>query len=731
MLRLDDVLERVREPKKEAGEWLAFCPCHRDGEKHGRRSLAIREKPGGGVLFHCFSGCEYSAIVAALGLGGNGSKPEKPKKEIVATYPYHDADGTLLAEIVRYTPKSFAIRRPDGHGGWTWNRDGLPALLYRLPEMLEAACDARTVLVVEGERAADAAANVGLVAVSNAFGAGKWTEAHAALFPSGTVVGILPDNDEPGRAHAQTVARTLTAHGCDARIVTLPGLPEKGDICEYLAAGGTRDDVLVMVDRAPTWRPPAEAATKIEEKPEADEDLAYTDMGNAARFARDHGDRIAHCAALGGWLVWDGRRWRRDALGHAHECAKKTARTMLKEAVAIEDDKERRAAVSAAMSCQNAAKLRAMLQLAETDPRIAAEESAFDTRLDLLNVENGMIHLQTGELLPHDPAVRCTQLAPVRYDPSAKAPVFAAFIDRIFQHNADLIAYVQKALGYSILGTPRLRALFICYGSGANGKSTLMNAMADTLGDYANDTPTEALLRKRNGTEATNDIARLRGARFVAADESDPGRKLDVGKIKRLTGGESVPVRFLYQEFFSFTPRFTLWLSTNYRPEVPPEDDAIWDRLKLIPFLERIPEEEWDLDLRDKLRAEAPAILAWLVRGALAFRAEGLAATATVARATGQYRKDNDQIGAFLEERTVKLDGARIGKGELYNAYLEWAEAAGEEPETQKAFGLRVARDFTADRCRDDKKKLKRVWLGITWCVTRDACDATADDFSR
>jgi len=276
MITLQEILERVREPKKESGEWLAYCPCHRDGEKHGRRSLAIREKPGGGVLLHCFSGCDYSAIVAALGLGGNGGapatgKPEKKKREIVATYPYHDADGTLLAEIVRFHPKSFAIRRPDGRGSWVWNQDGLPALLYRLSEMLESANDGRTVLVVEGEKAANAAAGVGLVAVTNAFGASSkkkktWTDAHAALFPSGTVVGILPDNDEPGRAHAQTVARTLTARGCDARIVELPGLPEKGDICEYLEGGGTRDDVLVMVDKAATWRPPAEAEAEHEEK---------------------------------------------------------------------------------------------------------------------------------------------------------------------------------------------------------------------------------------------------------------------------------------------------------------------------------------------------------------------------------------------------------------------------------------------------------------------------------
>ena len=268
MVTLQQVLERVREPKREGAGYVAFCPAHRDGEKNRRRSLSIVERDGK-LLVHCFAGCSFDSVMAALGLGGNGStpkKPEKPEKKIVAQYDYTDADGQLIAQIVRYAPKNFVIRRPDGRGGWIWNGDELPPLLYHLREMLESANDGRTVLVVEGEKAADAAANVGLVAVTSAFGAGKWTPEHAAYFPEGTTVGILPDNDGPGRAHAELVARTLTARGCDARIVELPGLPEKGDICEYLEAGGTRDDVLMMVDKAATWKPTELDAEREEKK---------------------------------------------------------------------------------------------------------------------------------------------------------------------------------------------------------------------------------------------------------------------------------------------------------------------------------------------------------------------------------------------------------------------------------------------------------------------------------
>jgi len=723
-LEIREVLSRLAQVKPGGDrQWTALCPAHDDKQ----RSLSVREADDGRVLLFCHAGCSFATITAALGL--NGSKaptPAKPEREIVARYAYRDETGKLVYEVLRYSPKGFSQRRPMGDG-WEWNLRGVRPLPYRLPELRDALARGERIYVPEGEKDCDRLAALGLCSTCNSSGAGKWRDAHAEHFPAGADVVVLPDADEPGRKHADAVARSLHARGCVVRILQLPGLAEKQDVSDWISAGGDAEQLAALADAAPIWTPGAMAAKPAAENDLADdEEPANSDLGNSTRFVRAYAEKVKFCKALGGWLVWDGKRWRRDALGRVLEFAKRTVREMLKEAIAIDDDKERRAAITAALSTQSAAKLRAMIELSASDPKVAAEESEFDTHIDLLNVANGMIDLASGELRPHDPRAMCTQLANVKYDPTATAPTFTAFLDRIFQGNAKLVAYVQKALGYSLKGNPRERLFFVAFGCGANGKSSLMNVMADVCGDYASETPTETLLRKRHGDQSSNDLARLRGARFVAADESDPGRKLDVAKMKRVTGGERIAARFLFQEFFSFAPRFVLWISTNFLPDVPGDDEAAWDRLRCIPFLERIPEDERDLNLREKLRGEASGILAWLVKGAIMYNTDGLKTPEAVLRATGKYRSECDPVARFLAEQTSRTEGARVGKGELYAAYAQWAEGCGEEPATKKTFGQRVSKEFEGGR-----KGSQRWWDGLTLKVTHDTCDACADDFSR
>lgn len=252
---VQDVLSRVRDPKPAGqGKWLAFCPCHNDGAKQGRRSLSIAEGKDGKPLLHCFAGCEYKDIIGALGLDKPAARRER---EIVAAYDYRDAGGKLVFQVVRFAPKDFRQRRPDGKGGWIWKVRGVEALLYRLSELLAALERSETVFIVEGEKDADNLAALGLAATCNAGGAGKWTEAHAKHFPPGARVVILSDNDTPGRKHAEQVARTLAARGCRVKVVDLPGLPPKGDVSDWLAAGGTRDKLLALAEAAPEWAPDA------------------------------------------------------------------------------------------------------------------------------------------------------------------------------------------------------------------------------------------------------------------------------------------------------------------------------------------------------------------------------------------------------------------------------------------------------------------------------------------
>lgn len=265
-MTLAEILSLLRDPKPHGGGHMAFCPAHDDGATSGRRSLSVTEKDGK-ILLHCFAGCRSEDIVKELGLTmGDLFSEEKPgrKKEIVAKYDYLDAAGALVFQVVRQEPgdhgasKTFKQRRPDGRGCWIWDMKGISPFPYRLPELLAALERGETVFVAEGEKDADRLATLGLVATANHGGAGKWTKVHSEYFPAGAEVVVLPDNDDPGREHARKAAGQLTARGCRVRVLELPGLPPKGDLSDWLNAGGTKEELLRLAAATREWRPDPE-----------------------------------------------------------------------------------------------------------------------------------------------------------------------------------------------------------------------------------------------------------------------------------------------------------------------------------------------------------------------------------------------------------------------------------------------------------------------------------------
>jgi putative DNA primase/helicase len=334
-------------------------------------------------------------------------------------------------------------------------------------------------------------------------------------------------------------------------------------------------------------------------------------------------------------------------------------------------------------------RLAAAVALAAVDARIVASVDAFDRDPWLLNVANGTLELRTGDLRPHRREDLLSKLAPVEFDRAAEAPTWMRFLDRIFNSDQELIAFVQRALGYSLTGLTIEQVLFLLHGSGANGKSTLLETFRRLLGDYAQQAPAETFLEQRAGG-IRSDLARLPGARLVSAVETGEGRRLDEALVKQLTGGDTIAARRLYREFFEFRPVFKLWIATNHLPEVRGADEAIWRRIRLVPFNVTIPESERDSRLDEKLAREASGILRWLVDGCQAWRQQGLGVTECVAAATAGYRSTMDVLGCFIEERCVQRPDATVKTSELYTLYTYWADAHGEEKLTQKAFGLRL-----------------------------------------
>lgn len=265
-MKLAEILPLLKGVKPDKNGYFVFCPAHADGKKIGRQSLHVSEKDGK-ILLHCYASCQTEDVVAKLGLtmknlfAEDKPRQETQKKELTATYNYTDPAGDILYQVLKFREpngkKTFQQRRPDPDkpGGWLWNMQGVDPLPYRLPELLVALKRNATIFIPEGEKDCDSLAKIGLTATSNHGGAGKWKEVHSRYFPTGAEVVILPDNDDPGRQHAEKVARSLTARDCQVKVLELPDLPEKGDVSDWLISGGTREKLLTLAEQAAEWDP--------------------------------------------------------------------------------------------------------------------------------------------------------------------------------------------------------------------------------------------------------------------------------------------------------------------------------------------------------------------------------------------------------------------------------------------------------------------------------------------
>jgi putative DNA primase/helicase len=374
----------------------------------------------------------------------------------------------------------------------------------------------------------------------------------------------------------------------------------------------------------------------------------------------------------------------------------------------MQDDDKRRSFGQHITRSESHSRIMDMIGLAKSEPEIPVRPQQLDADPWVLNLANGTLDLRTGQLREHRREDLITKLAPVAYDPAAPCPRWEAFLSRIFAGDAELIRFVQKAVGYSLTGSTQEQCFFILYGAGANGKSTLIQTISALLKDYAKQTPTETLLvQRRDGVR--NDLARLQGARFVYASEAEGGRKLAEALIKQLTGGDTITARYLYQEHFEFLPAFKIWLAVNHKPGVQGTDHAIWRRMRLLPFTITIPEAEQDKRLTEKLQAELPGILRWAVEGCLLWQQEGLEPPLAVKRATGDYRAEMDVIAAFLQDCCVVGPERRVLAGDLYAEYTSWCRQMGETPVSQKA----LASALRERGCTPGRQSSERFWCGI------------------
>ena len=695
--------------KGNNGQYTALCPAHDD--KNNSLSIKITNDR---VLLHCHAGCSTESIMSALGLPMTAlfteEKPQKPKikkqKVNTITYEYKTADGSIAYRKQRYEfsdgSKSFAFYTPNGEKG----RGG-----KSYPYNLSAVLSAEIIYFCEGEKCVDAITKTGRVATSLDAGANSiWKKEYNTYFENKTVI-ILPDNDDPGMLYANKIASELPG----SKIIKLPDLQKGGDIYYWLQMG----HVIEELDELPAVEPELpEPETIIQaenipgfipinpfESAESRKRYGLNQVGLGNIFADCFKNLCRFCPETKNWFIYNGRVWREDTGGMVSSQFAKSLIYYLFDCRKFINDEERRDAWLKYVTKNLDRKLRdIMLKDASSVHYISIKE--FDKDPNLLNVENGTIDLRTFTLRPHNPDDFLSKIANVTFDENARCDRWERFITEIMQDDSDKAQFVQKALGYSLTGDTSEECFFIFYGSTTrNGKGTTAETILHIMGDYGRTAQPETIAQKQtsNGGAPSEDVARLKGARFVNMSEPDKGLRLNSALVKSMTGGDTITARFLHQNSFEFKPEYKLFINTNHLPRVT--DDSIFasGRVKLIPFERHFPENEQDKNLKAFFRQpqNRTGILNWLLTGLQLLKAEGLKQPQSVLNATAQYREDSDIIGQFISECLVEKPDNNTLLKNVHTVYEIWCKDNG--------YGILNSHNLSAELKRKGKKVERRT----------------------
>jgi putative DNA primase/helicase len=426
--------------------------------------------------------------------------------------------------------------------------------------------------------------------------------------------------------------------------------------------------------------------------PNAEDAIALT-------FAERHAHELRYVAAWGRWLAFDGTRWQFDDTLHAFD----RARAICRE-VALDIDKP-------STTIASAKTVAAVERLAKADRRLAATVAQWDSDGWLITDESSTIDLRTGIGRAPDPLDYITKKTACPCAPAgSKHPLWSKFLARITNGDVELQRFLQRYVGYCCTGFTSEHVFVFAYGTGANGKSTFINTVAGILGDYATVADMSTFIAT-NAEHHPTDLAKLNGARLVVAQETKKGRRWDESKIKALTGGDKITARFMRQDFFDFAPAFKLFICGNHKPRLESVDEAIRRRLLLDPFTVQIPKVERDPRLADKLKAEWPAILRWIVDGALEWQRICLAPPPVVFDATEDYFAEQDNLQQWLDD-CVQDDGefAFTRTTDLFASWKQWCDARNLKPGSAQALSTALTdKGFVKKRNNSGQQGFRRL----------------------
>ncbi|MDA8327542.1 MAG: phage/plasmid primase, P4 family [Betaproteobacteria bacterium] len=614
-------------------------------------------------------------------LGCSRSTPERKAKKqapiddlgpATAKWDYCDAEGKLLAVVYRYDPPG----RNKEFRPWDAKRRKMappePRPLYNQPGIVQSS----QVILVEGEKCAQVLIDMAICATTAMHGANAPVDKTDWAPLSGKQVLIWPDRDKPGWEYADRASQALLMTGATSCHILYPpeDAPVGWDAADARAEGF---DIAGFIAQGPRLQVQLGEEDLLAEityhDGPAEESVWGTEDSLALSFTRRYHQDWRYVAAWGKWMVWDGQRWRTEDTLAATDLIRHVCRQ-----AAVRSSNPKVAAKLASSGTVGGVE-----RLAKVDRRHAATTEEWDADPWALNTPGSVVDLKTGRSRPHDRADRMTRITTAT--PRGDCPTWRKFLDEVTGGDPALQAYLQRMAGYALTGSTREHALFFLYGTGANGKSVLLNTLASILGNYATNAPMDTFMETRSDRHPT-DMAGLRGARLVSSIETEQGRRWAESKVKSLTGGDKISARFMRQDFFEFFPQFKLFVAGNHKPAIRNIDEAMKRRLHLIPFTVTIPPERRDKHLQQKLMAERDGILAWAVQGCLAWQRDGLNPPESVVSATDEYFEAEDAVGRWLEENCVFAANAKSLTAELFNDWKQWCDASGEFVGMQRRF---------------------------------------------
>lgn len=696
-MSLDEVFAAIDarglDPKQHGNGWQSRCPAHDDENP----SFSFGPGDNGNVVVKCHTGCSFAAIVAGTGLPESAFFPEKhghaPRRkrdqDPIAEWVIRDGNGEPLAVHKKYlkpdkVKKFFLWFMADGV---TPSKKGTANQVK--PERLPLYGAHRfqpegTVFLTEGEKACDALYDQGFVSLGTVTGASSCPCPEALELLRGRDVVFWPDNDAPGRLHRDTVCAAAYPLVRSLKIIDWPEAREKDDAFDYFARGLSADDLKVT-----DYAPPAVAPI----------DEPHTDLGIARRFVHAFKDDFRFSSQ--GWFKWDGFHWARDAQGLVTHTIAAVAR-QVSDQVKGDDT-----AYKSALRQESSSRINGAVGLAAVDPALFA--AAFDSQPHLLTCKNAIVDLRDGSCRPPRKDALLSRYVPHDYDPEATCPRWERFLKEVCAERQELVTFLHRFVGYCLTGETRENALLLLIGQGRNGKTVFVETLMSVFGDDLAQPAAPGLLIASKNERHPAELMDLHGRRLVIASEVSKHATFSEERVKWLTGGDAIKAREFYGKWQTFRPSHKFIIGLNHLPTVKDPTDGFWRRLRVVPFDVSFKGRE-DKSLTAALKAEAPGILAWAVRGAAEWNVHGLGDPVVVQAATDEYREEENLLGRFLsayrqgEERPLKA---------IHDAFKFWCLAEGEaEPKGGRTLGS----DLKAAGW-----KKRRTSQGVLWSGPGDA----------